>query len=95
MSDREAVPSFYFDVLQTLEEIGAPYMIIGGFAAAAYGSTRVTYDIDIVVDLKEAHIWRQPACHQRGTGSYAEGAAVARVSGSVSDSVAAWRGFRP
>jgi len=56
MSDREAVPSFYFDVLQTLEEIGAPYMIIGGFAAAAYGSTRVTYDIDIVVDLKEAHI---------------------------------------
>ncbi len=56
MSEREAIPSFYFDVLQTLEEIGAPYMIIGGFAAAAYGSARVTYDIDIVVDLKEAHI---------------------------------------
>jgi hypothetical protein len=56
MTDRTSVPSFYFDVLQTLEEVEAPYMIIGGFAAAAYGSTRVTFDIDIVVDLKEAHI---------------------------------------
>jgi len=56
MSDQEAIPSFYFDVLQTLEEIGAPYVIIGGFAAAAYGSNRVTYDIDIVVELQETHI---------------------------------------
>jgi len=56
MTDQVSVPSFYFDVLQTLEEIRAPHMIIGGFAAAAYGSTRVTFDIDIVVDLKEAHI---------------------------------------
>jgi hypothetical protein len=44
------------DILQTLEAIGAPYMIIGAFAATQYGSTRVTYDIDIVVDLDEPHI---------------------------------------
>jgi len=31
-------------------------MIIGGFAATMYGITRTTFDIDIVVDLREAHI---------------------------------------
>lgn len=55
---RNASPdlSFFFDILQTLESIDAPYMVIGAFAATAYGSTRATYDIDIVVDLGEAHI---------------------------------------
>ncbi len=46
----------FFDILQTLDGINAPYMIIGGFAAAIYGNTRTTYDIDIVVDLGERHI---------------------------------------
>jgi len=44
------------DILRTLEAIDAPYMIIGAFAAAVYGTTRTTYDIDIVVDLNEEHI---------------------------------------
>lgn len=48
--------SLFFDILRTLERIQAPYMIIGAFAATLYGSTRVTYDIDIVVDLNETHI---------------------------------------
>jgi len=48
--------SLFLDILRTLERIGAPYMIIGGFAATMYGITRTTYDIDIVVDLKEQHI---------------------------------------
>ncbi len=48
--------SLYLDILKTLEAIGAPYMIIGAFAAAVYGITRVTYDIDIVVELDEEHI---------------------------------------
>jgi hypothetical protein len=48
--------SLFLDILQTLEAIGAPYMVIGAFAGAVYGVTRTTYDIDIVVDLNEEHI---------------------------------------
>lgn len=48
--------SLFLDILHTLERIGAPYMIIGGFAATMYGITRTTYDIDIVVDFREQHI---------------------------------------
>lgn len=46
----------YFEVLQTLEQLQAPYVIIGAFAGTAYGITRVTLDVDIVVDLNEIHI---------------------------------------
>lgn len=46
----------FLDILLTLESIRAPYMIIGAFAAVVYGTTRVTYDIDIVVKLEEEHI---------------------------------------
>ena len=48
--------SLFLDILHTLEAIGAPYMVIGAFAATVYGSARVTYDIDIVVDLDDEHI---------------------------------------
>ena len=41
--------SFYVDIIKSLEEIKAPYVIIGAFAAAAFGSTRATYDVDIYV----------------------------------------------
>ena len=45
--------SFYFQVIQALEEIKAPYMIVGAFAGLAFGVNRVTFDIDILVDLRE------------------------------------------
>lgn len=48
--------SLFLDILRTLESIEAPYMVIGAFAATLYGITRATYDIDIVVDLREEHI---------------------------------------
>jgi len=48
--------SLFLDILRTLEAIDAPYMIIGAFAATVYGITRVTYDIDIVVNFQEQHI---------------------------------------
>lgn len=53
-----AEPEFqlYFDILQTLERLDAPYVIIGAFAGSSYGITRVTLDVDIVVDLNEEHI---------------------------------------
>jgi hypothetical protein len=46
----------FLDILRTLEAIGAPYMIIGAFAGTVYGITRVTYDIDMVVELNGHHI---------------------------------------
>jgi len=46
----------FIDILCTLERIEAPYMIIGAFAGTVYGVTRVTYDIDIVVDLTDTHM---------------------------------------
>ncbi len=51
-------PNFqlYFEILQILEQIQAPYVIIGAFAGTSYGVTRVTLDVDIVVDLAETHI---------------------------------------
>ena len=39
---------FYIEVVRALEEIEAPYMIVGAFAASAYGLTRSTHDIDIL-----------------------------------------------
>jgi hypothetical protein len=44
--------------LHALEEIGAPYVIIGAFAGTVYGVNRTTYDIDIVVDLSDDHVQR-------------------------------------
>ncbi|MDH7485599.1 MAG: nucleotidyl transferase AbiEii/AbiGii toxin family protein [Anaerolineae bacterium] len=55
-NERSPGLSLFLDILHTLEAIDAPYMIIGAFAATVYGITRITYDIDIVVDLSEEHI---------------------------------------
>ena len=55
-SERPPDLSLFIDILHTLEAIEAPYMIIGAFATTVYGITRVTYDIDIVVDLDDKHI---------------------------------------
>lgn len=48
--------SLFVDILHTLENIDAPYVIIGAFAATVYGITRATYDIDFIVNLSERHI---------------------------------------
>jgi len=45
--------SFYVQIINALDKIGAPYMIVGAFGGYAFGLTRTTYDIDILVDLRE------------------------------------------
>ncbi len=49
---------FYLTVLQALEEIGARYMVVGAYGASAYGLSRSTHDVDMIVDLDDA------ACEQ-------------------------------
>lgn len=45
--------SFYVQIVRALDEIGASYMIVGAFGGYPFGITRVTFDIDILVDLRE------------------------------------------
>jgi hypothetical protein len=52
--------TLFLDILRKLESLEIPYIIIGGFAAAMYGITRVTFDIDIIVKMEESGLtsWR-------------------------------------
>lgn len=54
--DEKPPLQFYLDILQTLERLEVPYVVIGAFAGTLYGVTRTTVDVDIVVDLDESHI---------------------------------------
>ncbi len=42
---------FYITVLQSLEETGVRYMVVGAYGASVYGLNRSTHDVDIIVDL--------------------------------------------
>jgi hypothetical protein len=48
-----SISDFYIRVVKILDEIGVPYMIVGAYGGAAFGITRSTNDIDILVDLRE------------------------------------------
>jgi hypothetical protein len=50
-----SIIGFYLDVVRALDEIDAPYMLVGAFAASTYGLRRATFDVDILVDLTESH----------------------------------------
>jgi hypothetical protein len=43
---------FFRLVVDALEELQIPYMVVGSFASGAYGEPRMTQDIDIVVNLR-------------------------------------------
>ena len=45
--------TFYLKVVKALEEIEADYMIVGAFAGLAFGISRTTFDVDILVALGE------------------------------------------
>jgi hypothetical protein len=48
--------AFFAYVVEVLERLGIPYMVVGGFAAILYGEPRLTIDVDIVVDFRLEHI---------------------------------------
>ena len=48
--------AFFAYVIDVLERLDIPYMVVGGFAAIFYGEPRLTLDVDIVVDMKSVHI---------------------------------------
>jgi hypothetical protein len=43
-------------VVEILEELKIPYMVVGSIASGAYGEPRMTQDIDVVIDLREEQI---------------------------------------
>lgn len=49
-----SVFEFYVSVLEALETIGAKYMVVGAYGASAFGLSRSTHDVDIIVDLDPA-----------------------------------------
>jgi hypothetical protein len=48
--------AFFTHVVQVLERVDIPYMVVGGFAAILYGQPRLTIDVDVVVDMKLNHV---------------------------------------
>lgn len=48
--------AFFTYVIEALEQLNIPYMVVGGFAAIFYGEPRLTIDVDIVVNMKWGHI---------------------------------------
>ena len=48
--------AFFMYVVDVLESLNIPYMVVGGFAAIFYGEPRLTIDVDIVIDMKLAHV---------------------------------------
>jgi hypothetical protein len=48
--------AFFSYVIEVLERLKIPYMVVGGFAAIFHGHPRLTIDVDIVVDIRTEHI---------------------------------------
>jgi hypothetical protein len=48
--------AFFTYVVDVLERMGIPYMIVGGFATIFYGEPRLTIDVYIIVGMKTEHI---------------------------------------
>jgi len=45
-------------MLKALREVGAPHMVVGGYAANRYGITRLTKDIDFLIDMTDEDLRR-------------------------------------
>ncbi|HEX4796508.1 MAG TPA: nucleotidyl transferase AbiEii/AbiGii toxin family protein [Humisphaera sp.] len=42
--------------IETLERLNITYMVVGSIASSAYGEPRLTQDIDIVIDARDAQV---------------------------------------
>jgi len=47
---------FFLYVIDVLESLDIPYMVVGGYAVTFYGEPRMTIDVDIIVDMQRKHI---------------------------------------
>ena len=45
-------------ILQALDAVGSRYLVVGGLAVAAHGYGRLTFDLDLVVQLKPENVQR-------------------------------------
>ena len=52
----DELEDFLAYVIAVLERLKIPHMVVGGFAAVAYGEFRFTADVDIVVDMQHRHV---------------------------------------
>ena len=43
-------------VIENLNELQIPHMLVGSFASSFYGEARSTHDIDVVIDLAPTKI---------------------------------------
>jgi len=41
----------FFSVIEKLEKLNIPYMIVGSIASMIYGEPRMTHDMDLVIDI--------------------------------------------
>lgn len=67
--------------IRLLEDAGVAYVLVGGFAAELYGSSRVTYDIDVVPQWDDENLERLCAAlrsvgAQTASGPKAAGEAI-------------------
>lgn len=51
-------PELLRKVIESLESLGIPYMVVGSIASGAYGEPRMTQDIDIVIDIQPEQVSR-------------------------------------
>lgn len=48
--------AFFQYVIEVLERLDIPYMVVGGFAAILYGEPRLTIDVDVLVDMQPRQV---------------------------------------
>ena len=51
-------PDLLRRIIQVLEEMEIPYVVVGSIASGAYGEPRMTQDIDVVVDIHPDQVAR-------------------------------------